>query len=82
MDERLQLWTEEQVPYAVLLVDLDRFKSINDTYGHSIGDEVLKYLAEKMLFHTREQDVCCRYGGEEFTGKWFQLGHTQVFHIA
>lgn len=66
MDERLQTWTEEQVPYAVLLVDLDRFKSINDTYGHSVGDEVLKYLAEKMLFHTREQDVCCRFGGEEF----------------
>lgn len=66
MDETLIRWTEEQQQYAVLLIDLDHFKSVNDTYGHAIGDEVLKYLAESMRMHSRPQDICCRYGGEEF----------------
>lgn len=66
MDETLIRWTEEKQEYAVLLVDLDHFKSVNDTYGHAVGDEVLKYLAKTMRMHTRPQDICCRYGGEEF----------------
>ena len=66
MDETLNRWTEEKQEYAVALVDLDHFKSINDTYGHGVGDEVLKYLAQSMRMHSRPQDICCRYGGEEF----------------
>ncbi len=66
MDEVLNRWTTEEVPYAVIMVDLDFFKSVNDTYGHSVGDEVLKYLAQKMTHHAPKETVCCRYGGEEF----------------
>ena len=66
MDETLIRWTEEKQEYAVVLVDLDHFKSVNDTYGHGVGDEVLKYLAQSMRMHSRPQDICCRYGGEEF----------------
>ncbi len=66
MDETLARWTEENQEYAVVLVDLDHFKSVNDTYGHGVGDEVLKYLAKSMQMHSRPQDICCRYGGEEF----------------
>lgn len=52
--------------YAVLLFDLDRFKSINDTHGHLVGDEVLVAFAGIARKGLRNQDLLCRYGGEEF----------------
>ncbi|WP_314588527.1 diguanylate cyclase [Paenibacillus terrigena] len=61
------LWEEQGISYAFAMLDLDRFKSVNDTYGHQFGDEVLKFLAQVMMEEKRDQDFCCRYGGEEFT---------------
>jgi diguanylate cyclase (GGDEF)-like protein len=52
---------------AVLMVDLDRFKTFNDTYGHAAGDTVLKAVAEVFRSCIRNEDIACRYGGEEFT---------------
>jgi diguanylate cyclase (GGDEF)-like protein len=52
---------------GVLLFDLDRFKSINDEFGHSIGDEVIRRFAEVMSDCLRGNDICARLGGEEFT---------------
>ena len=52
--------------FSILLVDVDFFKKVNDTYGHDQGDLVLKYLAETMQKIFRKSDACCRYGGEEF----------------
>lgn len=59
-------WTEKQKSFALIVMDIDRFKSINDTYGHQAGDEVLKHLAQVVTSSVRSNDVCCRYGGEEF----------------
>jgi diguanylate cyclase (GGDEF)-like protein len=53
-------------PLAVALLDLDRFKHVNDTYGHLIGDEVLRQIATTMTDNLREYDVAGRFGGEEF----------------
>ena len=51
---------------ALAMLDIDNFKKINDTYGHPIGDEILKGLVEELMEHARETDVVARYGGEEF----------------
>ena len=53
-------------PLAAAMVDIDRFKRINDAYGHQAGDEVLQAVARAMGLHMRQSDVLCRYGGEEF----------------
>ena len=55
-----------QHPLSVMMIDIDHFKKINDTYGHAMGDEVLQELARLMLSQLRLSDIVGRYGGEEF----------------
>jgi diguanylate cyclase (GGDEF)-like protein len=54
------------MPLAVALMDLDEFKPINDTYGHHVGDEVLRKTASRLIRNIRMSDVVCRIGGDEF----------------
>ena len=51
---------------AIIMVDADKFKEINDTYGHAVGDEILKKLAEVLKYTFRREDYICRIGGDEF----------------
>jgi len=53
-------------PFAIMMVDLDRFKQINDRHGHSMGDKVLQVTAALLKGQTREGDIIARFGGEEF----------------
>jgi len=52
--------------YSILLLDVDRFKLINDNYGHNVGDQLLQLVAERMQFFIRDKDNIGRWGGEEF----------------
>jgi diguanylate cyclase (GGDEF)-like protein len=67
---------------AVALLDLDRFKQINDTYGHLIGDEVLRQIADTMTGVLRDYDVAGRFGGEEFVMLLPQTRAPDAFKIA
>ena len=53
-------------PVSALLVDIDHFKRINDTFGHAVGDDVLREFAIRLATNVRAIDLACRYGGEEF----------------
>jgi diguanylate cyclase (GGDEF)-like protein/PAS domain S-box-containing protein len=55
-----------QHPVSCIMVDIDHFKSINDTHGHAVGDEVLRRVGAELLQSVRTTDLVCRYGGEEF----------------
>jgi len=55
-----------QAPVSLMMIDIDHFKQINDTYGHAMGDVVLQSLARTMKNSLREMDVIARLGGEEF----------------
>jgi len=58
--------TRYNTAVSIIMVDIDHFKTINDTYGHAAGDMVIKVVAEQMQRAVRETDHLCRYGGEEF----------------
>ncbi len=58
--------TLNQHPFSILLIDIDKFKDINDVYGHSVGDSVLQSLAATMKSTFRSDDLVIRWGGEEF----------------
>ncbi len=52
--------------FSLIMVDIDHFKKVNDTYGHLIGDEILRYVAQRIDARVRHEDVAARFGGEEF----------------
>ena len=66
LERELSRARREGYPLALVILDLDHFKQINDTYGHQAGDEALKELAARLHADIRHEDVLCRYGGEEF----------------
>ena len=59
-------WTRSQHSSSLVMLDIDHFKKVNDTYGHVVGDEVIRNLSSVIREHARETDVSGRYGGEEF----------------
>ncbi len=62
----LASWKRNKTPFTLLIIDIDNFKSINDTYGHPVGDQVLMLLAKQVLISAREDDILARIGGDEF----------------
>ncbi|MHB1418656.1 MAG: GGDEF domain-containing protein [Bacillota bacterium] len=64
--EQVELCRKNGTSFSLLMCDIDHFKTINDTYGHQVGDEVLQTFSAYLKSHLRPTDVIARYGGEEF----------------
>jgi len=62
----LSRWLEAEKGFAVVSMDIDHFKRVNDTFGHGVGDETLRAIAQLMQQNSRTNDLPCRVGGEEF----------------
>lgn len=69
----------EGKPLAIIMLDLDNFKRVNDQYSHAAGDEVLKTLAKLLTKGARETDLICRYGGEEFVAVMPNMSASQAW---
>ncbi|EED35183.1 diguanylate cyclase [Luminiphilus syltensis NOR5-1B] len=63
----LALAKRSKTPYSIAFLDIDHFKTINDSYGHDVGDEALKHFANILRDCYRDYDIVARFGGEEFT---------------
>jgi diguanylate cyclase (GGDEF)-like protein len=67
LDEEIRRSSRYNHTFALVMIDVDNFKSVNDNYGHLIGDRVLQTVAHKLENSTRDTDFVARYGGDEFT---------------
>jgi diguanylate cyclase (GGDEF)-like protein len=67
LKREIDLSQRQHAPFSLLVLDIDLFKTVNDTYGHTSGDSALKALAQSITETMRRSDIAFRYGGEEFT---------------
>jgi diguanylate cyclase (GGDEF)-like protein len=66
LDERLQQAAKSRMTGCIALLDIDDFKNVNDTYGHTVGDRILKFLSLRIKKELRKEDILIRTGGDEF----------------
>lgn len=66
LPERIATSRSNNTPLSLMILDVDRFKAVNDTYGHLVGDRILQLLSSRLRHNLRFQDTLFRYGGEEF----------------
>jgi diguanylate cyclase (GGDEF)-like protein len=82
LDQQIALAERLRAPLAVLMLDLDRFKNLNDTLGHHAGDEALRHFARALLGTVRRSDLAARYGGEEFVVVMANTGREEARLVA
>ncbi|WP_051227434.1 diguanylate cyclase [Oceanospirillum beijerinckii] len=80
-DAQIEQYQRDKQPFTVAIMDLDHFKSVNDDYGHDIGDQVLRAFAEVVSSSIRQHDIAARWGGEEFVLLLPDLQEAQAFNI-
>jgi diguanylate cyclase (GGDEF)-like protein len=81
LKQALKQAQREQQVVSVLFLDLDRFKEINDTYGHDVGDKLLQLVTKRLLRARRKEDTVARLGGDEFTILLQDVSQNSVIHI-
>lgn len=83
LEDAFVRWSESGIGFAVLTMDLDGFKPINDTYGHDLGDNVLQIIGKRLLNIKRESDLIARLGGDEFVVVLSHcIDHTSAYAMA
>lgn len=81
LTSRFQEHKRYQVPFGILFIDIDHFKEFNDAYGHDIGDQVLKFVAQTFIKSSRPFDLYGRWGGEEFIGIIRNIEEKDLLHL-
>jgi diguanylate cyclase (GGDEF)-like protein len=81
-ERELQRCAQEGLPYSLIMIDADYFKRVNDTYGHPVGDVVLKILVARVLNTLKQDTLVARYGGEEFIVSLPEIYHDNVLGTA
>ena len=88
IDKKMKMVKLQKLPLSFILLDIDHFKQVNDTYGHLVGDDILKNLVALIKKHTRDSDIFARWGGEEFVlifdvsiDRGFQIAQSLRKHI-
>ncbi len=66
IDKAMENMRTTREPLSIIMLDIDHFKRVNDTYGHLTGDDLLRVIAKTLKDYVRGKDIVCRYGGEEF----------------
>jgi len=73
LNKDIQRAKRQNITLAIIMMDVDHFKEVNDTFGHEAGDFVLKEVSNLILKNTRKSDIVCRYGGEEFLLMYYDV---------
>jgi diguanylate cyclase (GGDEF)-like protein len=81
-DKAIDNFLEQYRNFTLLMLDIDHFKNINDTYGHDTGDKALQFIAHSLHKHCRKHDLAVRYGGEEFIVLLQEIDSEGSFNIA
>ncbi len=81
LQARFEEFKRHKVPFGVLFIDIDHFKKVNDTYGHDVGDEVLRHVARTFATNSRPFDLYGRWGGEEFLGIIRNVTADHLIHL-
>jgi diguanylate cyclase len=82
MEEAHRTLREKHTPATVMMIDIDHFKHLNDSYGHQAGDEVLRQVAHTLQARLPEECLIARYGGEEFAVVFLGVHFAEVEHVA
>lgn len=82
LGHEVERWRRYKLPCALLLLDIDHLKKINDAHGHSAGDTVIRHIAERMTNFSRDNDTAARLGGEEFALLLAGVDERQAFAAA
>jgi diguanylate cyclase (GGDEF) domain len=82
LDSEIKRYNRSRIPFAILLLDMDHLKKINDTHGHLAGSRALCRLADILRLHCREIDVAARYGGDEFVLVLPEASAQAALHVA